>query len=186
MVTKDKANKRHIVSSSRNSFAIAKLSMSLDYIFGRGTSRRLKLDDLDYEYSKKTGRLRYVLDSSRKKVLFSFRANGSIAPTIEGAKLLLSHKMIKSITRRPRFTVTVLNGVSDFVADGRTVFCKHVVKCGKSLRPGEDVIILNEDGRLLAVGKSVLPCQLMKQFKRGVAVKVREGINSRNGASSFV
>jgi uncharacterized protein with predicted RNA binding PUA domain len=173
---------------------MAKLSMSLDYIFGRGTSKNLKLSDFAYEHSKKTGRLRYVLDPLSKKVLFSFRANGSIAPTIEGAKLLLGKRTFKksssssslSLSKRPRFTVTVLDGVSDFVANGKTVFCKHVVSCHKSLRPGEDVVVLNEKGSLLAVGKSVLPCELMKQFKRGVAVKVREGIKSRNAPSSFV
>jgi archaeosine-15-forming tRNA-guanine transglycosylase len=39
---------------------------------------------------------------------------------------------------------------------------------------------LNERGNLLAVGSTVISSQLMKQFKRGVAVKVREGINSRH------
>ncbi|MDH2902227.1 MAG: pseudouridine synthase [archaeon] len=180
------AARKQFVSINKRKFAKLKLSMSLDYIFGRATSTKLKLDEMGYEYSRKTGRLRYVVDPTDKRVLFSFRANGSIAPTVNGAKLLLSHKKLKRLSERPRFAVTVLNGVGDFVANGKTVFCKHVVSCHKSLRAGEDVVVLNEEGKLLAVGKSVLPCQLMKQFKRGVAVKVREGIKSQNGTVPFV
>jgi conserved protein with predicted RNA binding PUA domain len=176
--------REHFVSS-RKEFAKAKLAMSLDYIFGRGTSKKLKFDEMDYQYSRKTGRLRYVIDPGKKKVFFTFRANGSIAPTVDGARLLVGYKKLKRFSSRPRFVVTVLNGVSDFIAQGKTVFCKHVVSCDKSLRAGEDVVILNEEGELLGVGKSVLPCQLMKQFKRGVAVKVREGIRSQNGTVSF-
>jgi predicted RNA-binding protein (TIGR00451 family) len=184
---KTRYRRGHTDSSGRKLFAIAKLSMSLDYVFGRRTSKNLKLDNLGYEYSKKTGRLRYVFDPNNRKVLFSFRPNGSIAPTIEGAKLLMSRRTLsKSLSQRPRFTVTVLDGVSDFVSAGRSVFCKHIVSCDESLRPGEDVIVLNEEGKLLAVGKTILPCALMKQFKRGVAVKIREGIKEGNGTSSFV
>ncbi len=171
-------------SSTKKEFAKAKLSMSLDFIFGRGTSRKLKFDEMDYQFSRKTGRLRYVVDHSTKKVLFTLRANGSIAPTIDGATLMLGSFRGRS-SRWPRFAVTVLNGVSDFVSEGKTVFCKHVVFCDKSLRAGEDVVILNEKGILLGVGKSVVPCKFMKQFKRGVAVKMREGIKSLNVAIPF-
>jgi uncharacterized protein with predicted RNA binding PUA domain len=174
------------VSSSKTRFAKAKFAMSVDYIFGRGTSKNLKFDDLCFEFSRKTGRLRYIIDSKTKEVLFSFRSNGSISPTIQGAKLLLGDNTFDHSSKRPRFVVTVLDGVSDFIAEGKTVFCKHVVSCDESLRAGEDVIVLNEKGKLLAVGKSVLACTLMKQFKRGVAVKTREGIKSRNGARSFI
>jgi conserved protein with predicted RNA binding PUA domain len=183
MSTKSREQKE-AVSTAKEELAKAKLAMSLDFIFGRGTSRKLKLDEMDYQFSTKTGRLRYVVDHSTKKVLFSLRANGSIAPTIAGASLMLGSSKRRS--PRPRFIVTVLNGVSDFVSEGKTVFCKHVVSCDKSLRAGEDVVVLNERGVLLAVGKSVLPCQLMKQFKRGVAVKVREGIKARNASIAFV
>jgi uncharacterized protein with predicted RNA binding PUA domain len=161
--------------------------MSLDYLFGRGVGKKIDRVQLDFEYSRRTGRLRYVIDHGTKRILFSFRANGSIAPTVDGARLMLGDgKSIARKKKRPRFVVTVLDGITDLISQGKTVFCRHVVEANPSLRPGEDVIVLNERGELLAVGRTVVSSLVMKQFKKGVAVKVREGIRSRNGTAAVV
>ena len=149
--------------------------MSLDYIFGKGTGKKLDFEKLNFKYSRRTGRLKYVIDKSSEKILFTFRSNGTIAPTIMGAESMISGLNISRIKARPRWMITVLDGVSDFISNGRTVFCKHVVFCRESLRPGEDVAVVNESGRLLAMGKSMLAGPVLKQFKRGAAVKIREG-----------
>ncbi|MDG6995367.1 MAG: hypothetical protein JRN52_05545 [Nitrososphaerota archaeon] len=153
--------------------SISKLTMSLDYIFGRGTSKALKSRKLAFEYSRRTGRLKYVTEDGSSNILFTFRTNGSIAPTVLGTKLLLSRI---SRNERPPWVVTVIDGVSEVVSTGKTVFCKHVVQCGDSVRAGEDVAIMNESGDLLAVGRTVVSGPTMKQFKRGPAIKVREGL----------
>jgi uncharacterized protein with predicted RNA binding PUA domain len=186
-------------SSPKRNFAVSKLKMSLDYIFGSGASKLIDFDAIEFEYSRKTGRIRHALDRNTEKVLFSFRPDGSIAPTILGARAMvygsatgkMGVKPLKSLkTRknlsRPRWTVTVLDGVSDFVARGKTVFCRHVVSCDSSLLGSEDVVVLNERGDLLGVGRTTVPAYVMKQFKRGVAIKVREGINSRDGSPAIV
>lgn len=173
-------------SHSRRELAtISKLEMSLDHIFGPGTSRPLEFNNLDFEYSPRTGRVRHVRERSSGTLLFTFRHDGSIAPSIAGAKALLDRKTMKALKKnskgnytRPRWTVTVMDGVSEIVSQGKTVFCKHVVDCHHSLRPVEDVAVLNQKGELLAVGRTILAGPIMKQFKRGVAVKVREGRQS--------
>jgi conserved protein with predicted RNA binding PUA domain len=168
--------------------------MSLDYIFGRGSSRLIDREKIEFIYSRKTGRIRHVVDESGN-ILFTFRSNGSIAPSILGARKMLfgesEEVQVKSQKRkenygRPRWTITVMDGISDFVADGKTVFCRHVVSCDRSLLASEDVAILNERGQLLGVGRTVVPASVVKQFKKGVAVKVREGISSRDGSAAIV
>ena len=154
--------------------------MSFDYIFGRGTSSLLDFREIDFQYSRKTGRIRHILDKNTHVVLFTFRPNGSVAPTTAGASRLLSNKRIQrkihgAITSRPRWTITVSDGVSEVVSKGGTVFCKHVVHCDDSLCAGEDLAVLNEKGKLLAAGRAILAGPLIKQFKKGAAVKVREG-----------
>ncbi|MFI5419704.1 MAG: PUA domain-containing protein [Nitrososphaerales archaeon] len=161
--------------TARKEFAKSKLVMSLDYIFGKGTGKKIDFEKVDFKYSRRTGRLKYVIEKSTEKILFTFRSNGTIAPTIIGAEMLISGRNISRIKSRPRWTITVLDGVSDFISNGRTVFCKHVVSCSDFLRPGEDVAVLNESGRLLAMGRSMLAGAVLKQFKRGAAVKIREG-----------
>ncbi|MEM3703718.1 MAG: PUA domain-containing protein [Candidatus Bathyarchaeia archaeon] len=43
------------------------------------------------------------------------------------------------------------------------------------IRPKDEVIVVNEKGDFLAVGKAVLSGEEMTAFKSGVAVKVRRG-----------
>lgn len=162
-------------AKKRDEFSKSKLAMSLDYIFGKDTSRALDYSNLAFQYSHRTGRLKYVSAKDTEDLLFSFRPNGSIAPTISGYTIFLSKHKLTNVLRRPRWTVTVIDGVSEFVSSGRTVFCKHVVSCSDSLRAGQDVTILNEKGELLATGRAIISGPWIKQFKRGAAVKVREG-----------
>ncbi len=61
------------------------------------------------------------------------------------------------------------------MAEGRNVFAKHVVEADKELRPQDEVIVVDEEDNLVAVGKAVLSGEEMKVFKHGVAVKVRKG-----------
>jgi len=154
-------------------FDKVKTAMTLDYIFGAGISNSLDFEKISFVHSRKTGRIRQLEDSESRNVLFTFRPNGTIAPTAAGASVLLSAK--RNI--RSPWVITVMNGVSEFVSSGKTVFCKHVVSCNDSLRAGEDVVIVNEQKEILAVGKSVISGIEMKQFKRGQAVKVREGVH---------
>jgi predicted RNA-binding protein (TIGR00451 family) len=164
-------------------FSRSKLTMSVDYIFGRGTSKPLNKLELDYQYSRRTGRLKHVLSKTTKEILFSFRPNGSIAPSIKGFGILLSSNNLSHIRKRPRWAVTVVDGVTDIVSEGKTVFCKHVVHCSDELRAGEDVVILNEKSEILATGRSNLSGPVIKQFKRGAAVKVREGRRAKHATT---
>lgn len=68
------------------------------------------------------------------------------------------------------------NDVSDFIRTGGDVFAKHVIRADEELRPAEEAIVTDENGNLLAVGRAVLSGNDMKYFKRGVAVRVRRGV----------
>lgn len=71
--------------------------------------------------------------------------------------------------------VTAKSDVSEFIADGGDVFAIHVVKVDDEVRAGDEVIVLDEAGAVLAVGKAILSSVEMAAFKSGVAVKVRHG-----------
>jgi predicted RNA-binding protein (TIGR00451 family) len=49
------------------------------------------------------------------------------------------------------------------------------VEADDEIRPKDEVIVVNENGEVLAVGRAVLSGEEMKAFKTGVAVKVRRG-----------
>ncbi len=155
----------------RKEFDESKIKMALDYLFGPGVSKKIDFSKIALVHSRKTGRIKQLEDKVSGKVMFTFRPNGSMAPTLLGARAMLSG----NANRRARWIVTVSNGVSEIVSSGKTVFCKHVLICDNTLRAGDDVVILNERKELLAVGRAVINGSAMKQFKRGQAVKVREG-----------
>jgi len=69
----------------------------------------------------------------------------------------------------------VQKAVSEFIADGGDVFAVHVVKADEEVRAKDEVIVVDEDNRVLAVGRALLSSVEMTAFKTGVAVKVRHG-----------
>ncbi len=78
----------------------------------------------------------------------------------------------------PHLRVIVSNKYAQFIREGRNVFAPHIVFADPSIRPGEEVLILDEDYNLVAVGRAILPGWFMTLFKRGEAVRVREGVES--------
>jgi predicted RNA-binding protein (TIGR00451 family) len=82
--------------------------------------------------------------------------------------------------KTPPNLVTVQNDVSEYIAKGGDIFAKHLVSASEGLRPAEEVIAIDEGGHLLGVGSALLSGNDMKYFKRGVAIKIRRGTNSRN------
>jgi len=55
------------------------------------------------------------------------------------------------------------------------VFAAHVAKADDSIHAKDEVIVVDENGKVLAVGRALLSGSEMKAFKTGVAVKVRHG-----------
>jgi len=66
-----------------------------------------------------------------------------------------------------------------FVMSGRSVFCKHVVRCGKNVQISADTPILFKN-KVIAVGKAILSHDMISDFNQGVAIKVRASLKSRN------
>ena len=60
--------------------------------------------------------------------------------------------------------------------DGKSVFCKFVVDCDYDIRARDEVLIVNEEDKLLAYGKSLLSACEIKEFESGQAIKTRKGM----------
>ncbi|MCJ2519927.1 MAG: hypothetical protein LN412_03125, partial [Candidatus Thermoplasmatota archaeon] len=58
---------------------------------------------------------------------------------------------------------------------GRSVFAKFVTDADPDLRPGEEVLVVDQEDGLLAVGRALMNREEMLAFDVGPAVKVREG-----------
>jgi len=148
--------------------ALRRVRSIADYQFGKGVGVRLFPENVDILYSKTTGRIRYV--SLNGKRLATLRPTDGL--------LSLSISAAMSIAKNAAFArcfVTVRKDVSEFVADGGDVFAAHIVKVDDTIHAKDEVIVVDEDNRVLAVGRALLSSIEMKAFKTGVSVKVRHG-----------
>ena len=162
----EQKNCRATVSNVEN--VLGKIRSIADFQFGKGVGVKLFPENVDIVYSKATGRIRYLnLNGERLATLRP--TDGLLSLSITAAGLMAEKAEIA------KCSVTVQNDVSTFIADGHDVFAAHVVKVNDEVRAKDEVIVVDEDGHVLAVGRALLSSVEMKVFKTGVAVKVRHG-----------
>ena len=141
-----------------------------NYQFGREVGAVLFKRNVLIECSRKTGRIRHIY--FKGKLIATLRPkDGYLALTPAGASVILD-----GVKQAPNLVV-VDSTVGEAIRGGGDVFAKHVVRADRSLRPGEEAIVIDEQGGLLGVGSAVLSGREMTSFKRGVAVNLRRGID---------
>jgi len=148
--------------------ALEKARKIADYQFGKGAGRALIPEDAKIALSRATGRIRHIY--SKGKLLATLRpTDGMFSLTVNGAKRL------NEAGRVADMMVEVSKDAAPFIAEGKSVFAKHVTYASAEIRPREETIIRKKKVEVLAVGKAVLTGREMMTFKRGAAVHVREG-----------
>ena len=146
---------------------IKKLKAIADYQFGKGAGDALFTGKIKIEKSKKTGKIRHVFDGNQNIV--NMRASDSFLILSKlGAKRLASLEGIRN-------KVMIDNSVESFARDGKSVFAKFIKDCDENIRSNDEVLIVNEQGELLAFGKALLNHKEMLDFKTGQAIKTRKG-----------
>ena len=149
---------------------IEKLHHTIDALFGNGVSKFLP-KKIEIIYSKKNGRIRSVFQD--EKLLCTLRIDGGLAITPLFAQILLKSKKFKEncleidIDSKP------------FIEEGRSVFCNHVIWCGKNIQISSDVPVLFKS-KVIAVGRAVLSSEMIQSQNRGVAIKIRDSLKSQN------
>jgi uncharacterized protein with predicted RNA binding PUA domain len=72
-----------------------------------------------------------------------------------------------------------------FVREGKSLFCKHVEWFGSNINIGSEVVVIDKNDNVIAVGKSVVSQSQLRGRIGDVAVRVREGIKSRGEQSNL-
>jgi uncharacterized protein with predicted RNA binding PUA domain len=152
--------------------ALERIRSVADYQFGKGTGIKLFPENTEIDHSKKTGRIRY-LSLSGERLATYLPTDGLLSLSIGAAKL-----MAEKIPHANCF-ITIRSDIAKYVAEGGDVFSAHVVKIDDEIRSKDEVIVVDEKGKVVAVGRALLSSIEMKSFKTGVAVKVRHGATKR-------
>ena len=153
---------------------VLKLKYTLDALFGDGISKYLP-KNIEMTFSRKNGRIRTVTHEG--KLLCTLRIDGGLAISPYFAQILLKSKKFKENC------LEINQDAAPFVEEGKSVFCKHVVWCGKNIRIASDTPILYKD-KVIAVGKAILSSEMISDFDRGMAIRVRDSLKSRSGELS--
>ncbi len=149
---------------------LEKLRCVADYQFGKGAGKALfEKDKITWKRSRETGKIRYIYKDG-ELLLSLVPTSGFFTLTIKAAKILLES------FKPPKLRVAVNADAEPFVKRGRSVFSKFVVDNDPEIRPGEEVIVVNREDELLAIGKSILAGTEFSFFKKGVAIKIRKTI----------
>lgn len=153
--------------------ALQKIRSIADYQFGRDSGKNFFPDEVNIVYSKNTGRIRHIY--LKEELLATLRpTTGLFVLTIAGAKRLASE------VKPMRYWVRVHDDAEPFVAKGRSAFAKHVIDADVEIRSNDEVVVINGKNEVLAVGRALLSGKEMKEFSRGVAVRVRRGVAEKS------
>jgi len=146
----------------------ARVRSIADYQFGKCVGEKLFPDKIEIQLSPRTGRIRYInLNGER---LATLRPTDSLLSLSIKAALFMAENIPES-----KCFVTVKNDVAQYIAKGGDVFSVHVVEVDEEIGAKDEVIVIDENRKVLAVGRTLLSSSEIRAFKTGVAVKVRHG-----------
>ena len=148
--------------------SLRKIRSIADYQFGKNVGIVLFPEEVEILYSNATGRIRFV-ELNGKRLATLRPTDGLFSISIDAGLVLSGKKELVFCF------VKVKNDVAKYIAGGGDVFAVHVVKADKEIRAQNEVIVLDENNKVLAVGRALLSGPEMLLFKKGVAVKVRHG-----------
>ncbi len=109
-----------------------------------------------------------------------YRPSGRVATLTTAGRFTLGlegGRAIHAAVAAPDWRVIVDAEARPFVADGETAFAKFVVDLDPAVRPYDEVVVVDEDDTLLAVGRATLSARGAMAFEKGDAVDVRAGID---------
>ena len=140
------------------------------YLFQRFTTEEIEDAGIEFVKSKNTGKIRNILGNG--KHLLSMHAH-------DGFFILKKTAGLRFSEHTGRYLVTVESETAQFNRKGKSVFAKFVLDADCNIRPGDEVVVVDEGKRPVAVGSALLTTDEMKAFKTGIAVKVSEGMEKK-------
>ncbi|MFX0206795.1 MAG: DUF5591 domain-containing protein, partial [Candidatus Hodarchaeota archaeon] len=151
---------QNVPNSPRNPPQLSFLRTVADFQFGEGTGSILFPDNVRVHGRKERG-LRVKLDGDH---LLTFRPEtGYLTLSLTAGKLLMHHS----------HNLVTFDGQKII---GSTIFTKAIIKADSEIRPNEEVVVVNKEGELIAVGVSRLSGDLLVKMKHGKGINIRQKV----------
>ena len=132
----------------------------------------------------RTGRVKNILTADGTHIASPRLTDGGISLTLEGAKWLHDLPSATEVdspgSEGGRLSgpavVHVDEDAEPFVRKGRNVFHGFCLSADSTLRPGQPCLICNSSGELIGHGISRVDANEMMAFRKGIAIRVRDGV----------
>jgi len=125
------------------------------------------MNSLKPKFSGKTGRIRYIF-LNNAPYLSIRTSDGFLTLSIKAAREVLS-----SLSKFENLVVVDKNAVKSML-ERKEVLAKQVKEVSKNLKAGSEVIVIDEDRKIIAVGRAILSGREMLEIKRGAVIKLRK------------
>jgi archaeosine-15-forming tRNA-guanine transglycosylase len=136
------------------------------YQFGKKIAKVLIPDSAEIKTNSK-GKIRYIF------------CNGIHYATLRSTsgRFTLSKEAVQNIPPNLLwdfpFTLVIRPDIEIDFRPGMTLFAKHVKSAKHSIRPGDEVIVINTKNKIICTGRALLSGRGMENAKDGVAVRTR-------------
>lgn len=149
----------------KRDFNLEKLRRIADFQFGNGIGEKIFPDDCEITVSRTTGRIRTI--SRNGNMLATMRAHdGFVGLTFEGGLRL--HEISTGMKNK----VMVTGESAIYNSQGKSVFFKFIEQNDSEIIPLNDVLVVDPDDRLVAVGRALVSGREMGMYREGVAVSI--------------
>jgi len=152
---------------------------------------RVLRDLIVYQYGAEAIKIFDYLDISRIKMCYSVNTkrlrgivyNDKIFATVRASDFaLIPHLslgiLLHKVLPYPKWRVVIINEiVDDLLNEGYTVFSRHIINGDSRIRPHDEVLVVNEDDELIAVGRALVDYETMITSVYGGAVQIREKVD---------
>lgn len=127
------------------------------------------IENIKLQISRKTRRIKGIFKIVEKEneLLFSFRPNdGRFLPSLLAGEFILQSGYCQN-------RVTIDDEALPFVKNGKSVFCKYIIKADDNIYPGSEVLIIDTKQNLIAIGTAIQPAFALLELKSGIGVKTK-------------
>ncbi|MFW9854049.1 MAG: DUF5591 domain-containing protein [Candidatus Thorarchaeota archaeon] len=132
----------------------------------------------DFQFGKGTGEL-LLPDHAR----ISGHVDHGLRVTIEGKHLVTFRPETGLLTLSLAAGQRIINHTENIVVfdgeeiQGSTIFALGITHANNAIRPNDEVLVLNKEGELIAIGTSYLSGHLLVEMNRGKGIKIRQKVN---------
>ncbi|MHA2406770.1 MAG: PUA domain-containing protein [Candidatus Ranarchaeia archaeon] len=151
---------KHIMSLKDRAKQIA------TYQFGMDIADIIIPEDAEIR-TNSAGKIRYVFhDGKHCATLRS--TTGRFTLSKYGVRNLPTH-----LIRAFPLTLVILPEIEIDFKPGMSLFAKHVKSAKHSIRPGDEVLVINTDDKIMCTGRAILSGREIENAKDGIAVRTR-------------